>query len=94
MLVKRYITREVFHTLLIVTTVLVIAFLSQQVVRYLNNAAVGKISTNILVELISFEIPYLLAMLLPLGLYIAVMVVYGRFYADNEMSILNRSGGR
>lgn len=92
MIISRYLTREVVNALLAVTVVLLLAFLSQQMVRYLNYVAVGKIATNILIELVSFEVPYLLALLLPLGLYLSILLAYGRLYADHEMSILQMCG--
>lgn len=92
MIITRYLTREVFGALLAVTLVLLLALLSQQTVRYLNYVAVGKVPTSILLELISFEIPYLLALLLPLGLYLGIILAYGRLYADHEMSILQMCG--
>ena len=66
MIISRYLAREVMIAVLAIITILLLAFLSQQVVRYLNYVAVGKIPTNVLFELVSFEIPYLLAVLLPL----------------------------
>lgn len=92
MIVKRYLTREVVYTMLAVIVVLMMAFLSQQLVRYLNYVAVGKIATNVLLQLVGYEIPYLLAMLLPLALYLGILLAYGRMHADNEMSVLNMSG--
>ena len=92
MIISRYITREVVSTLLGITFVLLLAFLSQQLVRYLNFVAIGKIPTNVLFKLVSFEIPYILSFLLPLGFYLAVLLVYGRLYADNEMSIMQMYG--
>lgn len=92
MIIVRYLSREVFHTLLAITLVLLLAFLSQQVVRYLSYAAIGKIPTNVLLQLVSFEVPYLLALLLPLGLYLGILFAYGRLYSDNEMSILQMCG--
>lgn len=92
MIISRYLTREVVNTLIAVTTVLVLAILSQQIVRYLNYAAVGKIPTDVLLELVSYEIPYLLALLLPLCLYLGIMLAYGRLYANNEMAILQLYG--
>ncbi len=92
MIVTRYLTREIVNALLVVTTVLLLAFLSQQLVRYLNFVAVGKIPTDVLLLLVSFEIPYLLALLLPLGLYLGILLAFGRLYADNEMFILQMSG--
>lgn len=92
MIIARYLTREVLTTLLAVTLVLLLALLCQQSVRYLNYVAVGKIPTSILLQLIGFEIPYLLALLLPLGLYLGILLAYGRLYADHEMSILQMCG--
>jgi lipopolysaccharide export system permease protein len=91
-IISRYIRREIFSTLLAITLILVLAFLSQQLVRYLNYVAIGKIPTSVLLELVSFEAPYLLALLLPLGLYLGIMLTYGRLYSDNEMAILQMSG--
>lgn len=92
MIITRYITRELSVTLLSVITILILALLSQQIVRYLNYVAVGKIPTNVLIELVSFEVPYLLALLLPLALYLGTILSFGRLYADNEMLILQMSG--
>lgn len=92
MIISRYLTREVANALLAVTLVLLLALLSQQLVRYMNYVAIGKIPTNVLLLLVSFEVPYLLAVLLPLGLYIGILLAYGRLYADNEMAVLQMSG--
>lgn len=92
MIIARYLTREVVYALLGVTIILLLAFLSQQTVRYLNFVAVGKIPTSVLLELVSFEAPYILSFLLPLGLYLGILLAYGRLYVDNEMSILQMYG--
>lgn len=92
MIITRYLTREVLLALLAIITILLVAFLSQQIVRYLNYVAVGKIPTSVLLSLVSFEVPYLLALLLPLAFYLAILLAYGRLYADNEMSILQLCG--
>ena len=72
--------------------VLLLIFLSNQLVRYLSYAASGKIAANVVMQLLGFEIPYLLALLLPLGLYLGIMLAYGRFMRDSEMPVLNASG--
>ena len=92
MIIARYLSREVFNALLAVTTVLLLALLCQQVVRYLNYMAIGKIPTGVLLTLVSYEVPYLLALLLPLGLYLGILLAYGRLYADSEMAILQLCG--
>ncbi|VVC75796.1 Lipopolysaccharide export system permease protein LptF [Aquicella siphonis] len=92
MIIARYLTREIIYTLLGVTIVLLLAFLSQQMVRYLNYVAIGKIPTSVLLELASFEAPYILSFLLPLGLYLGILLAFGRLYADSEMAILEMYG--
>jgi lipopolysaccharide export system permease protein len=91
-LINRYLSREVLNSLLAVVAVLMLAFISQQVVRYLSYAAMGKIPTRILLELVSFEIPYLLALLLPLAAYLGIILAYGRLYTDNEMLVMQMAG--
>lgn len=92
MIIPRYLTREVTHSLFAVTLVLLLIFLSNQLVRYLSYAASGKIAAQILWQLMGFEIPYLLALLLPLGLYLGIILTYGRLYADNELRIMRLYG--
>lgn len=92
MIINRYLNKEILSTLFAVTLILMLVFLSQQTVRYLGYAASGKIASNILLPLLGFEIPYLLVLLLPLGLYLGMFLVYSRLYADSEMFVLNASG--
>jgi len=91
-IITRYLSREVLNALLAVTSVLLLALLCQQAVRYLNYIAIGKVPTDVFLKLLSFEIPYLLTLLLPIGLYLGILLAYGRLYADNEMAVLQLSG--
>lgn len=96
-IISRYLNREIINTLLAVTFVLLLIFLSNQLVRYLSYAASGKLGANILWQLMGLEIPYLLALILPLGLYLGIILAYGRLYADSELHVLHAcglSGGR
>ena len=88
-IISRYLLKEVLASLLAVTIVLLLIFLSNQLVRYLSYAASGKIAAHLVVQLMGFEIPYLLALLLPLGLYLGIILAFGRLYADSEMAVLN-----
>lgn len=92
MIISRYLAREVFNTLFAITFILLLAFLSQQIVRFLGYVAMGKIPASLFFELVSFEIPYLLAFLLPLGLYLAILLSFSRLYIENEMSIIQMYG--
>jgi lipopolysaccharide export system permease protein len=91
-IISRYLTKEILTSLLGVTLVLLLIFLSNQLVRYLSYAAAGKIATGLVLQLMGFEIPYLLALLLPLGLYLGIILAYGRLYADSEMPVIQACG--
>ncbi len=92
MIISRYLNKEVFQALIGVTFVLMLIFISQQLVRYLSYAASGKIASSILLQIVGFEIPNLLALLLPLGLFLGIILTYGRLYADNELRVLHACG--
>lgn len=92
MILFRYFSREVFSAVLSVTLILIFVFLANQTVRLLSQAASGSLATGTVLKLISLELPFLLGILLPLGLYLGVLVSYSRLYADNEMTVLRASG--
>ncbi len=92
MIISRYLLKEVCHALVAVTLILLLIFLSNQLVRFLNYAASGKIAVNVLFQLMGFEVSFLLALLLPLGLYLGIIATYGRLYADNELRVMQAYG--
>lgn len=92
MLIFRYLSKEVFITLASLTTILLLIFMSNQFVVYLNRAANGQIPAMLVLKLMMLELPTLLVMLLPLGFYAAILVAYGRLYADSEMTVLQACG--
>lgn len=92
MLVFRYLAKEVFTTLVALTSILLLIFLSNQVVIYLNRAASGIIPGMLVVQLMALELPNMLSLLLPLGFYFAILLAYGRLYADSEITVLKACG--
>lgn len=92
MIISRYLTRELSVALCAITGILLLIFLSNQFTRYLSKAATGKFASAILLRLIAIEVPHLLGILLPLGLFLAILLIYGRLYADNEMTVLTVCG--
>lgn len=92
MIITRYLAKEVYSTAFAVTLVLVLVFLGNQTVRFLSQAATGGIPASVVLHLILLELPYLLGLLLPLGLYLGILIAYSRLYADQEMTILFSAG--
>lgn len=92
MLIFRYLAKEVFVTLASLTGILLLIFMSNQFVRYLNRAASGQFPLIFIMKLMMLEMPNLMGLLLPLGFYMALMLAYGRLYAESEMTVLNACG--
>lgn len=92
MIIFRYLAKEVYLTLVALTAILMLIFMSNQLVQYLNRAASGSIPGMIILKLMALEVPNLMGLLLPLGFYIALLLAYGRLYADSEMTVLQASG--
>jgi lipopolysaccharide export system permease protein len=91
-LIFRYLAKEVFITLVALTTILLLIFMSNQFVQYLTRAANGQIPVMFIVKLMMLELPTLMGLLLPLGFYLALLLAYGRMYADSEMTVLHACG--
>lgn len=75
-----------------ITLVLLIIFITNQFVHYVNVAATGQITMWAVMQLMSLQVPLLLGYLLPLGLYLSILLVLGRWYIDSEMTVLSACG--
>ncbi|MHA7840593.1 MAG: LPS export ABC transporter permease LptF [Gammaproteobacteria bacterium] len=92
MIIYRYFSRAIIITLLTVTGFLLLIFMSNQLIHYLSRVVSGGLSASLVLDLMAIQIPYLLGYLLPLGLYLALLLVYGRFQADSEMVVWHACG--
>lgn len=88
----RYLSREVFSLLLAITLILLIIFLSNEWFRHISRVVAGRLSMAMMAELLLLSLPQLLGVLLPLGFFFALLIAYGRLYADNEMTVMFASG--
>jgi lipopolysaccharide export system permease protein len=91
-IINRYLAREVYTAMLVVTVVLLIVFLSQQFVRFMHLAAAGNLLGQGVKIILLLQLPILSAILLPASLFFAILLAYGRLYADNEMTIFVACG--
>lgn len=91
-ILSRYLSRDILLTTLAVSVVLLLIFLGGRFARYLADAAAGSISPDVLFTLLLYRIPMILERLLPISLFLAILLVFGRLYIDNEISVLNASG--
>ncbi len=72
--------------------IVLVIFLGNQLIRYLNDAAAGNMALGVLGRLLLLEIPYLLGLLLPLTFFIALLLTLGKLSADHEMIVLKACG--
>lgn len=92
MIIFRYLSKQVLQIIAVVTTVLLVVALTGRFIQYLGDAVAGEKAPDILLLLMMYRIPEFLLVILPLGLFLAIILAYGRMYADNEMVILMGSG--
>lgn len=92
MIIFRYLSKQVLQIVAVVTTVLLTVALTGRFIQYLGDAVAGEKAPDILLLLMMYRIPEFLLVILPLALFLAIILAYGRMYADNEMVILMGSG--
>ncbi|MFE8069487.1 LPS export ABC transporter permease LptF [Marinobacteraceae bacterium S3BR75-40.1] len=91
-IIFRYLTRQVLVGMLAVTGVLLLVFMSGRFIKYLGQAASGELSGDVLFAIMAYRLPDFLELILPLGLFIGILLAYGRMYLDSEMAVLFACG--
>lgn len=91
-IISRYLIKEVVITLLGVTTVLFLIFLSGQLVNLYSMAASGNLQVRAILTTLGLQSIANLVFVLPLAFYIAILLAFSRMYRDNEMVVLEACG--
>lgn len=92
MKILRYLTRDVLTHMVAVSFVLLVIIISGRFVKYLAEAAVGDLAADILLPVMLYRLPGFLELIIPLGLFIGILMSYGRLYVESEMVILTACG--
>lgn len=92
MIIFRYLAKEVLTSMMAVSAVLLLIIMSGRFVRYLADAAAGKLDAEVLLTLMGYRLPSFLELILPLGFFIGILLAYGRLYVDSEMTVLSACG--
>lgn len=92
MIIFRYLAKQVLVTMLAVTFVLLMTFMSGRFIKYLVQAASGELSPDILFAIMAYRLPGFLELILPLGFFIGILLAYGRMYLESEMTVLHACG--
>ncbi|MBP6341249.1 MAG: LPS export ABC transporter permease LptF [Moraxella sp.] len=91
-ILRRYMTQQVAANTAIVLLFLMALMLGGRLIRYFGIAAEGRLDVGLLFAIIGYNIPTFLELILPLSFFIALMLVLGRMYVEQEMSVLFASG--
>ncbi len=84
-ILDRYLFREIATSWVAVTLVLLLILLTNQFARVLGDVAKGGLPKDAAMQFIGLSATQYLTILIPVGLYLAVMLALGRLYRDSEM---------
>lgn len=90
--IDRFLLRELVLTLMGVVGVLLLILVSNRLVRFLADVAAGQLPNDVVFVMLALKSVEYLTILLPMGFYLAVLLVFGRMYRDNEMAALAACG--
>lgn len=92
MIIFRYITKEIVATILAATLVLLVIFITNQSLQFLQRAALGQLPATQIFHVILLQVPLLVPYLLPLALYLGILLTLGRMHLELEMTVLHACG--
>lgn len=78
--------------MLAVSGILLLVFMSGRFIKYLAAAAQGELAADVLFAIMGYRLPGFLELILPLGLFIGILLAYGRMYLESEMTVLFACG--
>lgn len=89
----KMIIKELFQTVSAVLTVLVVIIVSRKFIKVLAQAIEGNVSNDTVLTLLGLKIIIACSSFLPAALFMAVLMVLGRMYREQEMAAISSAGG-
>jgi lipopolysaccharide export system permease protein len=90
--IDRYILRDILQTWGAVIAVLVLILATNSLAYMLGKVVEGKLATDAVMPLFLTNFTHYLVTMIPLGLYLGLMLAFGRLYAESEMAALAACG--
>ncbi len=84
---------DLLKTLLGVLSVIVVIIVSRQFIKVLAQAIAGEVSNQTVLTILGLQMIIAAVKILPVALFIALLIVLGRMYRDQEMAALASAGG-
>lgn len=79
-------------SLIAVSVTLLLIVMSSRFVKYLAQAASGDLAPEAVLAIMAYRLPAFLELVLPLALFIAILLSYGRLYVESEMTVMSACG--
>ncbi len=76
----------------VVLVIVLVISLGWRFSGYLDRAAAGVMTGEVLFALMAFRLPGFLEIIIPISFFLAVMLTYGRLHVDHEMIVLQACG--
>jgi lipopolysaccharide export system permease protein len=91
-IINRALLRELTTTTLAVAFIFVALFMVVSLIKILAKAAAGSFPVKFIFTLLGLQTVEILSLMLPLAFYIGLLITLGRWYHDNEMTVLAACG--
>ncbi|MBV1874103.1 MAG: LPS export ABC transporter permease LptF [Gammaproteobacteria bacterium] len=92
MIIYKYLARQLFASTASVAFVLSLILISGRFIKYMAEAATGRILGEVLFSIMAYRLPGFLELILPLSLFLGILLAYGQLYINNEMTVLTACG--
>ncbi len=89
----KMIVKDLLKTLIAVLSVIVIIIVSRKFIKVLAHAIDGSISNEIVLSLLGLKTVIAISAFLPASIFMAILMVIGRMYRDQEMTVVAAAGG-
>jgi lipopolysaccharide export system permease protein len=90
--IDRYLIREISKPFAAILGILVALFAGYSLAGILSDAVNGLLPIGMIVQLAALKVLISLEVLIPISLYIAVVLAFGRLYADSEYTAMSALG--
>lgn len=91
-MLERYLVLQVIWAWMVATPILLVLLMTLRVSKIMAQVAAGQIPVEYLWQLIWLKVPAYLGMVIPMTLFFAVLLAFGRLYQSSEVTAF-RAGG-
>ncbi|WP_457913524.1 LPS export ABC transporter permease LptF [Candidatus Gillettellia adelgis] len=92
MIIIKYLVKETLKSQVAILFILLFIFFCQNLVRVLGDAVDGEVPVNLVLSLLLLAGPKMVQLILPLSLFLALLMTFGRLHTDSEITVMHACG--